>query len=235
MLYRFLLGVAVATAIESAAPVPRMALAADEQPVEAEHGAVEHDAADLDAAKHGAHEHIGHADAGAGLEQPNEVRSDLALFTLVVFLLLLAILWKFAWGPIVASLERREQAIANHIAEAERNHDEAKRLLGQYEQKLAAAASEVRELMDEARRDAEHAKQSILAEAKAEAEVERKRSLHEIETAADQAMESLARRAAQLSVDLAGRIMQSKLSSSEHARLIEEAVSNFPSSPHSSN
>ena len=129
------------------------------------------------AVEHGAaHDHIGHANASNDLEQPNEIRSDLAFFTLVVFLLLLAILWKFAWGPIIESLERREKTVADHIAEAERNHEEAKRLLLQYEQKLAAAAGEVRELMEEARRDAEHAKQDILAEAKAGAEAERNRA-----------------------------------------------------------
>jgi F-type H+-transporting ATPase subunit b len=175
------------------------------------------------------------ANPGPGIEQPQEFKSDLALFTLVVFLLLLAILWKFAWGPIVASLERREETIANHIAEAQRNHEEAKRLLAQYEQKLALAAGEVRELMEQARRDAEHAKQAILTEAKTEALAERSRSLHEIETAADAAMEGLAHRAAQLAVDLAGKILQSQLTTADHARLIEEAVAKFPASSPSAN
>lgn len=199
------------------------------QPAKAANG----DAHAVDA--HGAHEHIGMANPGQALEKPEEFRSDLALFTLVVFLLLLAILRKFAWGPIVASLERREEVIANHIAETQRNHEEAKLRLAEYEQKLALAANEVREMMEQARHDAEHAKQAILAEAKAEAAAERNRSLHDIETAADRAMESLAHRAAQLAVDLAGKILQSQLSSADHARLIEEAVAKFPAATPSAN
>lgn len=175
-----------------------------------------------------AHDHIGLAGAGAALEEPNEVRTDLALFTLIVFLLLLLILWKFAWGPIVASLEKREATIANHIADAERIHEEAKLLLAQYEQKLAAAANHVREMMEEARRDAEHARQRILAEAKTAAEAERARALHEIEAATDQAIKSLAERSAQLAVDLAGKILKTSLSQADHTRLIQEAMAKFP-------
>ena len=204
------------------------ALAADED----HGGAGTHAAADSHA---GAHEHIGAGNAGLGLERPDEIKSDLAFFTFVVFLLLLAILWKFAWGPIVAALERREEKIAHDIAEAQRANEEAKQLLAQYELKLSAATNEVREMLEQARRDAEHAKQAILAEGKVAADAERVRALHDIEVATDQALESLAHRSAQLAVDLAGKILQSKLSSADHARLVSEAMAKFPSATPSTN
>jgi F-type H+-transporting ATPase subunit b len=182
-----------------------------------------------------AHEHIGTANAGPGLEKPEEYKSDLAIATFIVFLVLLAILWKFAWGPIVAALDRREQMVADHIAQAERNHAEARQLLLSYEQKLASAANEIREMMEGARRDAERAKQSILAEAKAGAEAERARALRDIESATDQAIESLAERSANLAVELAGKILKSQLSSADHARLIEEAMGKFSATSASAN
>jgi F-type H+-transporting ATPase subunit b len=166
---------------------------------------------------------------------PLSADPDLAIWTVIVFVVLLIVLKKFAWGPILESLDTREKNIANHIAQAERSHEEAKKLLAQYEQKLAAAAGDVREMLDEARRDAEQSRQGILAEAKAGAEAERARALRDIETATDQAMESLARRSAQLAVDLAGKILQSKLSAADHARLIEEAMAKFPASAPSAN
>src|SRR5258708_15408050 len=92
-----------------------------------------------------AHEagHGGVHGLGVGLggvnTSPAEFKSDLAIFTFFVFLLLLAILWKFAWGPISAGLEKREHGIAEHIAAAQRSHEEAKRLLAEYERKLASA------------------------------------------------------------------------------------------------
>jgi len=177
---------------------------------------------------HGHHDHIGTANAGPNLEKPEEIKSDLAFFTFVVFLVLLAILWKFAWGPIIQALERREQAVADHIAQAERNHEQAKLLLAQYEQKLADAANEVRALMEEARRDAEHTKQSILAEAKAGAEAEKARALRDIEAATDSAMETLAQKSAQLAVDLAGKIVRAQLTQADHAKLIQDAIGKFP-------
>jgi F-type H+-transporting ATPase subunit b len=189
-------------------------------------------------------EHAGEELAHAAFEDPSHastatdplsVDPDLAIWTLVVFVVLLVVLKKFAWGPILAGLESRESNIANHIAQAERNHEEAKKLLVQYEQKLASAANDVREMMEEARRDADHARQTILAEAKAGAEAERDRALRDIETAADQAMESLAERSAQLAVDLAGKILQSKLSAADHTKLIQEAVAKFPASSASTN
>jgi F-type H+-transporting ATPase subunit b len=176
-----------------------------------------------------AHGHIGLGDPGEMVEKPQEFRSDLSIATFLVFLVLLAILWRFAWGPIVAALERREEAVAEHIAQAERNHEQAKLLLAQYEQKLSSAANEVRELLEEARRDAEHTKQEIIAEAKAGAEAEKARALRDIDTAADSAMESLAERSAALAIELAGKIVHAQLSKDDHARLIQEAVAKFPS------
>ncbi|MEX0676288.1 MAG: F0F1 ATP synthase subunit B [Pirellulales bacterium] len=171
----------------------------------------------------------------AGSPDPLSVDPDLAIWTLVVFVILLLVLTKFAWGPIVEALDRREQNVAEHIAQAERSHEQARLLLAEYEQKLASAAHEVRELLDEARRDAEHTKQDILAEAKAGAEAEKARALRDIESAADAAMESLAQRSADLAVDLAGRILQAQLSRDDHARLIQEAMAKFPAATASSN
>jgi len=188
-------------------------------------------AADAHGDAHGgehAHDHIGAGNPGPGLSKPEEIKSDLAFFTFVVFLVLLAILWKFAWGPIIEALERREKMVADHIAQAELNHAEAKRLLVAYEHKLDAAAGEVRELMEEARRDAEKTKQSILAEAKAGAEAERLRALRDIDSATDAALESLSKRSADLAVDLAGKILQAQLSPADHAKLISEAMAKFP-------
>ncbi|REK19069.1 MAG: ATP synthase F0 subunit B [Planctomycetota bacterium] len=160
---------------------------------------------------------------------------DLAIWTLVVFVILLIVLGKFAWGPIIEALDRREETVANHISQAERNHEQARLLLSEYEQKLASAANEVRGLLEEARRDAEHTKQAILAEAKEGAEAEKARALRDIDAAADAAMESLAQRSAELAIDLAGKIVQAQLSREDHARLIQEAMARFPAASASQN
>jgi F-type H+-transporting ATPase subunit b len=203
--------------------------AADDPAAPAAHAEAEHPAAG-----HG-HDHIGHANAGPQLEDPSEVKSDLAIFTFVVFFLLLGILWKFAWGPISAGLDKREQSIAHHIAATHRAHEDAKQLLAEHEKRLAGTAGEVRAILEDARRDAEQTKQDILAEAKSGAQAERARAVQDIQIATDQALKSLAERSADLAVELAGKIVGSKLQAGDHARLIQEAVGRFPETKPSPN
>jgi F-type H+-transporting ATPase subunit b len=142
----------------------------------------------------------------------------------VIFLVLLAVLGKFAWPPIVQALEEREQRIADHIAAAEARHQEAKAVLAQHEAKLAAAADEVRELLEEARRDAEHTKCQIVAEARTAAQAEHDRAVREVHQATDVAMKQLAETSATLAVTLAGKVVQEELSAKHQDRLVREAI-----------
>ena len=161
---------------------------------------------------------------------PSEFKSDLAIFTFVVFLLLLGILLKFAWGPISKGLEKREHHIADQIAAAERANAEAKEMLAQYERKLASAQDEVRAIIEEARRDAAHTQQEILAQARADAAAEMDRAKREVETAKDQALRELAETSANLAVELAGKIIRTQLDATQHAQLVSDALSRFPAS-----
>ena len=166
---------------------------------------------------------------------PLSVDPDLAIWTVVVFVVLLIVLSTFAWKPMLGALESRERTIHEHIAAAERSHDEAKAMLAEYERKLASASEEVKAMLDEARRDAEQTKIQILAEAKAGADVERNRALRDVEAATDVALKQIAEQGANLAVELAGKIVGSKLSAADHSRLISDAVSKFPTSSPSRN
>ncbi|HEV3003296.1 MAG TPA: F0F1 ATP synthase subunit B [Pirellulales bacterium] len=179
------------------------------------------------AAKAGEHHDVQIGAQGASTDL-SEIKGDLAVFTVAVFVLLLLILWKFAWGPISEGLEKRERGIAEHIAAAERRHEEAKQLLAEYERKLAAAQDEVRAILDEARRDAAAMQQEILAQARADATTEMNRAKREVEIARDQALKQLVETSANLAVDLAGRILRAELDRPKHAQLIDEAVARFP-------
>ncbi len=114
---------------------------------------------------------------------------------------------------------------------AKRQKSEADSLVAKYEARLAAAGDEVRAILEEARRSAEGVKQSILAEAKQGAEAERARSLHEIETATDAALRTLAERSAHLAVELAGKIVRHNLTAVDQARLVTDAIDQFAARP----
>jgi F-type H+-transporting ATPase subunit b len=178
------------------------------------------------------HEHIGEKGVN---KQAEEFKGDLAIFTFIVFVLLAAILWKFAWGPIMAGLDKREKRIADDIAAAKDANEEARRLLAQYEQKLADAQVEVRGILDEARRDAQHTQQEILAKARDDARAERDRALREIETATQQALKELAEKSTDLAIELAGKIVRAELKPADHTRLIADAVAGFATASPSKN
>jgi len=159
---------------------------------------------------------------------PLEWKSDLAIFTGVLFVILFVVLSKFAWGPIASGLDKREQRIADEIAAAEKSNSDARQLLGQYDEKLAGAKDEVRQIIDSARRDAEQLGREMLDKARTDAAAEAERARQDIETATGAALEQLAIRGADLAVDLAGKILRAQIDATAHKQLIQQAVSDFP-------
>jgi F-type H+-transporting ATPase subunit b len=170
-----------------------------------------------------------HAEAHGGEElepdrNPLAFDPDLAVFSAIIFLLLVAILGKFAWPTITAALDERERKIAADIAAAEARNEESKRLFAEHEAKLAAAAGEVRALLDEARRDAEHTKKAIEAEGQKAARGEMDRAVREIQRARDAAVQDLAVSSANVAIDLAKKVIREQLTPEKNNQIIREAV-----------
>ena len=117
---------------------------------------------------------------------------DLALWTIVVFVCLVFILAKFAWKPLAGGLDRREQGIADQIAQANAANEKAKELLAEHERKLDEAKMEVHGILDQGRRDAEELGQELLKKAREEAAAEHVRAIQQIEAASDAAIKNLA-------------------------------------------
>ena len=164
-------------------------------------------------------------------ESPAWFQKDLAIWSFVVFLTLLALLTKFAWKPIMQGLENREEGIARQIAETQAANAEAKRMLASYERRLAEASDEVRGMLEEARRDAESTRQTIVAEARKAAEDERNRATHEIGLARDTALSQIAEKAGELAVEVAGKFLKDKLGKEDQARLVLDSVAGIGSKP----
>ncbi len=153
----------------------------------------------------------------------------------MVFVLLFLILKTFAWPQIVAALEERERKIADNIAAAEARHEDAKRLLAEHEAKLAAAAGEVRELLEEARRDAEHTRKSIADKGHQDAQNELARALREIDRAKDAAVQELAVASANVAIDLARKVVREKLTPAEQNQIVRDALGKLAAASPSKN
>jgi len=152
-----------------------------------------------------------------------------ALWTVIIFVLVLVVLGKFAWGPILKGLQARESFILESLEKAKKERDEADARMKLYEDKLAQARTEVTAMVDEGRRDAEVVKRKILEEARQEAEKERERTKREIQLATDTATKQLYALSARMATDLAGRIIRKELTPQDHERLIAESIQELSS------
>jgi F-type H+-transporting ATPase subunit b len=183
------------------------------------------EAADHDqAATHGEGQGEG---AAHGSANPIVWATDLALWTLIVFVVLLFVLRRFAWGPLTSALDAREASIRKSIEDADNARLEAQRLLDEHQKKLDAVKDEVRAILDEARRDAQHTSQQIQREAQEEARAIRDRSRREIEQARDQALKEIYDHLTGLVTMTAGRVLRRELNPADHQRLVEEALAEF--------
>jgi F-type H+-transporting ATPase subunit b len=148
----------------------------------------------------------------------------LIVWTIVTFVLLLAILWKFAWNPILGALEARELAIKKTIDDAERLQAEAAALLEEHRAQLAQARAEGNRLLDEARQVGEKMKADILEKARSEAERVVERAHRQLELETEQAIQTIRAEMADLALRAAEKVLERSLTGDDHRRLAEEAI-----------
>ncbi len=168
----------------------------------------------------------GHGEESPGLS-PIDFRMETAVWTLVIFLIVVFVLGKFAFKPIVQALDAREKAVADNIDAAARANDEAKVLLEQYKQKLADSKDEVRQILETARNDAQRSADGIVAKAREAAQMEQQRAVKDIEAATDAALQSIAQRSATLATNLAGKMIRKEVTPEAHRDLIGVALEEF--------
>jgi F-type H+-transporting ATPase subunit b len=156
---------------------------------------------------------------------PNIFSGDLmnSIYTLVIFLAVLLVLGKFAWGPVLRTLQRREQFIRESLEEAKKDREEAEKRLREYEERLHTARMEASSIVEEGRKDAETAKRRIHDQARAEAEAMLERAKREIGIARDTAVKELYQRVAEMATDVAGKVLTRTLTPDEHRRLMESS------------
>jgi F-type H+-transporting ATPase subunit b len=179
----------------------------------------------------------GHAAAGHGGGEPNILQSDvvLGISTLVVFVVLLFVLGKFAWKPLLKALHEREEHLEHTLEATEHARQEAERLLAEHRAQMAQAADQIRAMIEKAHRDAEATATDIIRKAQGEAEASRERAEREIGNARDQAIVEIWNKAAELAVSVAGKVLTRELNDSDHRRLIDVATSELPAHPPTTN
>ena len=175
--------------------------------------------------------HAGEADHGTGKVDVVKAfglkRYDLGIYTLIVFGALVFILGRYAWGPMMNGLDKREANLRKVHDDAAQARDEAGRSLAEIQARLTKANDEIRAMLDEARRDAHVVKEQMKAEAAVESQAERDRMRREIETARDQALQDIYQQAVQLAAIVSTKAIKRELTPADHDRLIEESLADL--------
>jgi F-type H+-transporting ATPase subunit b len=154
------------------------------------------------------------------------VQPDPGLFiwTLLTFLVLVALLTKFAWRPLLAALESRQEAIRKSLDDAQQAKAELERLHQESAQIMRQARAEADQIISGSRADAERLKEDIRQKAKADAEGIVRNAGRQIQLEAEKAVRQLRHEAVDLSVAIASKLIRRNLSKEDNEKLIEEAI-----------
>jgi F-type H+-transporting ATPase subunit b len=157
-----------------------------------------------------------------------DINPGLTLWTGITFLVLLVVLGKFAWGPIVKMLAEREATIRDAIASAKKERAEAERLLSDQKQALAQAQREAAELARRNQQEVEALRQELTARARKEADELVATARQQIAEELSKARAELKAQVADLAIDAAGRLVKANLDEKAQRKLVEEYIAGLP-------
>lgn len=151
----------------------------------------------------------------------------LMFWTLVTFVVLLVLLAKFAWGPIIAAMNAREAGIRGDLDKARAERDEAERLLGEHRALVDQARRERADAVEAGRRDADRLKSEILEEARKQREQLVQQAQSQIASGLRQARTELKGEAADLAILVAGKLIGANLDDTTQKRLVEDYIADL--------
>jgi F-type H+-transporting ATPase subunit b len=162
------------------------------------------------------------------------LRPDPGLFiwTIITFLVLLTLLARFAWGPLLKALESRQEMIRKSLDDAEEARRELERLHLESAQILKQARVQAESIMSQSRSDAERLREELKQKARAEADTIVRTAGRQIQLETAQALQQIRREAADLSVMIASKLIQRNLSKEDNDRLIEDALKQVETQSH---
>ena len=155
------------------------------------------------------------------------VSPGLIFWTVVTFVILLLLLKKFVWGPIIDAVDRREKSLKDMFDGAENARDEAQELLKRYEDQLAQARNDVNQMIEEGKGKAGKAGDEIIGKASSEADQIIERAKAEISRERQKAVEELKAQVVKISLAAAERLIERDLAEQDHRGLIEQTISDI--------
>lgn len=164
-------------------------------------------------------------------EQPSLFSTDLFsyIWNLLMFLILLGVLWVFVWPKILEGLRAREEKQRTDLATAQAKAQEAEAALTQRQAELAAAQQDAQALIEQAKKDAEQFAAKIKSDASSEIEAMKNRAASEIQAAKDQALDEIYAQTAELSTQIASRILKREINAEDQQQLVSDSLAELKS------
>lgn len=147
-----------------------------------------------------------------------------SLAAVLVFFVLLAILYKLAWGPILKGLQDRENKIKNDLAEAQNAAQEAANTLKQYQDKLAQAQAQARQIIERTQAEAQKLADRAKEETLGEIAVLKKKAEADIRFAKEQALVEIYNQSALVATQIASQLLHREIRAEDQQNLIKEAL-----------
>lgn len=152
------------------------------------------------------------------------------LFTFINFIVLVILLKKFLYKPVLTMLDMRKAEIENRYRQAEETRNEAFKMKAEYLEEMQKARAEAQEIINKASLQAEENKEEIISKARADADMLIEKARHEIDLAKERTRAELRDEIASLAILAAGKIIAKTIQPEDQARLIEEFVSEVENS-----
>ena len=149
-----------------------------------------------------------------------DLNPGLSVWTTLVFLILLAILWKFAWGPILQMVQAREDGIQGTLDQAAKERDEAAKLLAEHRQQMADARRQVQQMIADGKEAGERVRREIEEKARAEGDAMIERARESIEREKDAALDDLRKESVDLALAAAAKLVQESLDEKKDRELV---------------
>jgi F-type H+-transporting ATPase subunit b len=153
-----------------------------------------------------------------------DINVGLSIWTIVIFVTVLIVLWRFAFGPILAAVNAREESINRALEEAQNRQLEAERLLKEHKEQLADARRQAQEILAEGREAAGRLQKELEGKAREESEAILTRARAEIGREKEAAVETLRGEAVDLALAAASKLLHQKLDGEQDRKLVMDFV-----------
>ncbi len=148
-------------------------------------------------------------------------------WTVITFFLLLLILKKLAWKPILKTLDDRENRIKSSLYQAEQDQKEAQALLEQQRELIEKAKLESIEIINSSKETAEKMRNDIVTQARQEADRMLENAKQQIEFSKDSAIADVKKYAVDISMRAAQKVVGDTLSEQQQLQLIQKYIKEF--------